>query len=456
VEREHSRRDLLRAGGAVAGGAVLGAGFGADPAGAAPAFAAMTAGSRVAARTDRRPVAGGVFDATANKTFFCWAGRDEDTFVQEYDHGARRFSAAVRLVAGRGDSHNYPTIVQARDGRLLIFIGMHNTELIMARSPQPRSIGGTWAVGPVPGGRAASYPMPFRTANGNLFVFFRETTGDIQPEVPADTRPMLFVRSTDNGVTWRGSTQLTGQPFVLGSTGRTDHLNEIYIGQLRLERATGGRPERVHLVWTLAGGGPDKHEHDFFHKDIYYATFEPATLRFRTAGGKDLGMQVGDADLASCRVVTTPLTRPGDLKSPDYIQLVGWLGNGRPLLVWMTYDGNQVARTTAGVWTGSAWRTRQVATGLRVREMERVDGTTWRVFASREISHDVSRPNIETFLLTSSLTWTAETTITTPTPVQRVELVTGFRDPARLVATGASSARDVSVADGDVYVAGVG
>ncbi|MEZ0071032.1 hypothetical protein [Planotetraspora sp. GP83] len=34
-------------------------------------------------------------------------------------------------------------------------------------------------------------------------------------------------------------------------------------------------------------------------------------------------------------------------------------------------------------------------------------------------------------------------------------LLTGFRDPARILATGASSAREVTVADGDVYVAGL-
>ncbi|WP_020667060.1 hypothetical protein [Amycolatopsis nigrescens] len=45
--------------------------------------------------------------------------------------------------------------------------------------------------------------------------------------------------------------------------------------------------------------------------------------------------------------------------------------------------------------------------------------------------------------------------IRTPKPVQRVEVITGFRDPARILATGAASDRDVSVADGDIYVAGM-
>jgi hypothetical protein len=179
-----------------------------------------------------------------------------------------------------------------------------------------------------------------KTANGNLFVFFRETTNERDPSVPVDTRPLLYVRSTDHGVTWRSSAQLTGQAFALGSTDRSDHLNEVYVGQLRREAATGGRPERVHLVWTVAGGGPDRHLHDYFHKNIYYATFEPAALRFRNAQGADLGRQLNRTDMDRCRVALTPLTRPGGEQSPDYIQLAGWLGDGRPFVLWMTLDSN--------------------------------------------------------------------------------------------------------------------
>jgi BNR repeat-containing family member len=459
-----SRRDVLKAVGLVASGALMAA---ASPAAAAsgargsasgtpaaapaaPAFTTMVAATRVASRTDRRPVSGGVFDPTVNKTFISWAGREEDAYVQAYDHGTGAWSAPVRVIGGRGDSHNYPTMVQAANGYLLLFVGMHNDQLVMARSPQPRSISGTWTVRSIAEGPAASYPMPFKTANGNLFVFFRETTNERNPSVPVDTRPLLYVRSTDHGVTWRSSAQITGQAFALGSTDRADHLNEVYVGQLRREAATGGRPERVHLVWTIAGGGPDRHLHDYFHKNIYYATFEPAALRFRNAQGADLGRQLNRTDMDRCRVALTPLTRPGGEQSPDYVQLVGWLGDGRPFVLWMTFDDNLLVHDMASVWTGSAWQTRQVATGLQIREMERLGSTSWRVYANR-----VGRPDIETCLLTSGQGWTPETVISTPTEVQRIELITGWRDPARILASGISSARDVSVADGSIYVAGI-
>jgi hypothetical protein len=164
------RRRVLRAGAAVLGsGLIVGA---ADAAqafpskagpGAAgpfpalgPSFTTMTPATRVAARTDRRPVAGGLYDATANTTFISWGGRNEDTFVQAYNHATATWSAPVRVMAGGGDSHNYPTLIQAADGRLLIFVGVHNQRLVVARSAQPRSIAGTWSVRSITQAPAAS------------------------------------------------------------------------------------------------------------------------------------------------------------------------------------------------------------------------------------------------------------------------------------------------------------
>jgi hypothetical protein len=277
-------------------------------------------------------------------------------------------------MAGGGDSHNYPTLIQAADGRLLIFVGVHNKQLVLARSASAHSISGTWSVKNVTQAPAASYPMPFRTANGNIFVFYRETTAELNSSVPTDTRTMDFVRSTDNGVTWASSKTLVGQSqFVIGTTTRSDHMNEVYIGQLRLEPATAGRPERVHMVWTLAGGGPSQHLHDWFHKDIYYCTFEPATMRFKSVTGADVGTQVGPTDYDACRVLTTDLVRPAELKSPDYIQQVGYLSDGRPFLVWITMDDTGLERVGVAAAGGGHWsayprdrtsRTEQLA-GLR-------------------------------------------------------------------------------------------
>jgi hypothetical protein len=61
-------------------------------------------------------------------------------------------------------------------------------------------------------------------------------------------------------------------------------------------------------------------------------------------------------------------------------------------------------------------------------------------------------PGITTCRLTGGTDWRVESAIATPRAVQRIEVIAHHRDPPRILDTGASSDRDVSVADGDVYV----
>jgi hypothetical protein len=412
-----------------------------------PEFDVMTAANTVASRTDRRPVAGGLYDAKVNKTFISWSGVNADTYVQAYDHRGKTWSTPKFIAAGQADPHNYPTMLQANDGHVLLVRGMHNTATVISRAPSAHSLDGDWTTFEAPAGKAASYPMPFKTADGTLFVFYRETTRDIDKVTPSDTRPMKYLVSKDNGLTWKNSVELTGRPFAIGSTARPDNMNEIYIGQLRQDPLTG----LVHIVYTLAGGGPTQHVHDYYHRNIYYAVFNPHTLHFYSAAWRDLGTQIDDADQEQyLKVAETPLERPmGTLKSPDYIQQVGG-AFGRPFVLWFTFDNaTGTPLNQASVWNGRAWETKQVFSGVRTREVERVNLATWRVYATRD-----GKPNIETYLLTFGKDWRAESVITTPKPVQRVEVIGDFRDPARILASGASSAREVSVADGDIYVAG--
>ncbi|GAB3914707.1 hypothetical protein GCM10029964_126650 [Kibdelosporangium lantanae] len=416
-----------------------------DASAASTDFAVMTAASTVASRSDRRPVAGGVYDPRTDQTYISWSGKDADAYVQAFDHRTRTFTPPKRIAAGEADSHNYPTMLQADDGHVLLIRGMHNTRTVISRAPQPHSLDGDWSTYEVAAGNAASYPMPFRTKDGTLFVFYRETTHDIDKKVPTDTRPMKYIVSRDNGLTWKNSGELTGRPFVVGSTNRADNMNEIYIGQLRQDPLTG----LVHIAYTLAGGGLTQHVHDFYHRNMYYVLFDPTTLHFTSAAGRDLGTQVDDLDQETyLKIAETPLEKPGDQKSPDYIQQVNSTF-GRPFVLWFTYDDNAVTHNKVSRWTGTTWETTEVATGLRTREIEQVNSVTWRVYATRD-----GKPNIETYLLTFARDWRPESMIPTAKPVQRIELIGGFHDPARILASGASTAREVAVADGDIYVAG--
>jgi hypothetical protein len=427
-----------------------------DPATAAPAprpaFGVMTPATTVAARSDRRPMAGGLYDPVARKTFISWGGVNEDNYLQEYDHRSGSWSAPVKVGDGDHDSHNYPTMVQANNGHLLVFRGMHNVELVVSESTAAHTSGGTWSTRVIAEGVAASYPMPFKTANGDIYVFYRRTDYTVDKTAPVDQRPMLYVKSRDNGKTWSNSTQLTGAPFAVGSTGRADHLDEIYFGQMRYEPARFGRSERMHIVWTLAGGGPEGHLHDRYHRNIHYAYFTPRDGHFHAANGTDLGVQIDNTELEGVtKIVDTPVQLPSGIKSPDYIQQVGWRPDGRPFVVWFEADAQAVFHVRSAVWGGRAWKVTELAAGpgLRVREIEPAGWDTWRVFTTVDL-----KPGVQTALLRGGDRYRLGELIPTAKPVQRIELIEHAREPARLLATGASSAREVEVADGDIYVLG--
>lgn len=417
---------------------------------AAP-FTVTTVAKAVAARSDRRPVAGGVHDRRAGKTFISWGGVHEDNYVQAYDHGTRTWSAPVFVADGDNDSHNYPTMVQADDGHLLVFRGLHNRELWVARSASPHSIDGPWTDTIIHEGLGATYPMPVKTQDGTIFVFIRETAGDFDKAYPTDTRPMKYVRSTDHGRTWQSSADLTGDRWCIAPLDRADNMNEIYIGQLRHEPARPGRPERIAVVYTLAGGGPEGHLHDRYHRNIYYAAFSPRDLRWRSATGHDLGTSVDDADQEAHLLVARTELQTTNPRSPDYINLVGSVAGGAlPFVVWMQLDDAARVHVHAAVHVPVAgWQSREVTTGFRVRDMEPVDELTWRIYATPEAG-----TGIETFRLHLGTVLRKETSIATTQPVQRIEVIAGHREPAHVLATGASSAREVAVADGDILVVG--
>ena len=138
-------------------------------------------------------------------------------------------------------------------------------------------------------------------------------------------------------------------------------------------------------------------------------------------------------------------------RTPDYIQLVGDVVFDHPFVVWMELGTDGLVHDHAAIWTGTGWQAAVLGTGLRVRDMEPVDPFTWRVYAT--VDAPVPPPGIVTYLLRGT-SWAYESAIPTAGAVQRIELIGGYRPPARILATGNSSARDVAVADGDVYVAG--
>jgi hypothetical protein len=411
------------------------------------------ASPRSASRTDRRPVGGGVYDPIAKKTYISWGGPLQDNYVQEYNHRKDTWSAPVKVGGGGDDAHNYPTLVQADDGHVLVFRGIHNRDLMMARSPKPRSVEGVWTDTLIPDGLGATYPMPIKTANGDIYVFVRETVRDFDRAYPTDFRPIKYVRSTDNGKTWVSSATLTGEKWNIAPIDRPDNMNEIYIGQMRLEPANRHHKERIAISYTLAGGGPEGHLHDRYHKNMYYVTFNPRNQHFYSVDGTDLGVKIDDAKQEqSLKIVDTPLQMPNP-RSPQYISLVGTTVGGRfPFVVWMRFDlaGGVHVYSSVNV-PGAGWQTREIGREYAAREMEQVDDFTWRIYG---LPSGATATGLEVHRLTLGNNAQREGTLAAGKKMGRVELIGGYRNPMRILAAGAPSAPELTVADGDIHVFG--
>ncbi len=405
----------------------------------------------------------GVHDDSAKRTFVAWMGENSHPFVQAYDEDSKVWSAPKQVGnSPNPDSHHYPTLVQAADGRLLVFYGAHNdTPLRLARSPEAASIGGEWEDGELAEAPFASYPMPLVSADGDIYVFYRETSDRVDESLDNDVRPLLYVKSTDNGATWENSQTLTGERYAIGSVDRPDSLDEIYVGQITYEPATANRAERFHFVWTIAGGGAgEAPKHDRYHRNLYYAYFQPGNEHFYSADEKDLGVQIDNDEMeGEAKAVDTGEPKyargtPG-FPGPDvgYTHTVQPLQNGDPLLIYNTQDGENGETKTirAAQWRGKGWKTSVVAEDQGLLDMEAAGPNGFRVYlAAREM------PGIQIYTANASGKWQEETFISTPDSVQRAVVINNYADPFRLLITGNSDVKDQRIADRNIYVAGMG
>ncbi|GAA3943607.1 hypothetical protein Aau02nite_01240 [Amorphoplanes auranticolor] len=62
---------------------------------------------------------------------------------------------------------------------------------------------------------------------------------------------------------------------------------------------------------------------------------------------------------------------------------------------------------------------------MRVRDMEPAGPASWRIYATPA----GGTPGIGAYRLTAGSLWRYEATIATPKPVQRIEVIDGYRDP---------------------------
>ena len=316
-----------------------------------------------AVRSARRPTTGGLYIPEIQQTVISWMGEEGHPYVAAYDHTRGTWSEPTRIGTNPDpDYHNYPVLAETADGHLLAAYGAHDTPLRVARSEKPGTIEGDWTSTTVTAAPASSYPFPFRAADGRIFIFYRETLDRIDSQYLDDDRPLRYVVSADNGITWRNGNELTDDFFALGSVDRVDNMDEIYVGQVRYLPATGTRRERVLISWTLAGGGPDDNKHDRYHRNMYVSYFRPYDLHFESVAGKDLGTQLANDEMeADCKVLDTGEPKFAmdsddfDTHDVDYVSVVDERADGKPVVMFTMFDGENLI-THYDVWTGTAWQ----------------------------------------------------------------------------------------------------
>lgn len=402
-------------------------------------------------QTWKRPVAGGIYDKSVNQTFVAWLGENSNSYVQAFDHATGTWTAP-KLVGQvskseyfeGADSHNYPLLIQANDGHLLVFYAEHSSELRLARSSKPHSIE-AWTDGVIPQGFSASYPIPLKTKGGDIYVFFRESSFFIDKTLDLDDRPMQYLVSTDNAKTWKHSKDLTGEKIALGSRDRPDNLDEIYMGQARYQPRMGLLHERIHLVWTLAGGGFEGPRHDRYHKDVYYAYFRPSNKHFYCAGGKDKGKSLSAADMKDCLVEDTGALTTSTPHSVDYIQLVHYTNKANPVLIYkLNHSTGSTMRSAT--WTGKNWVYGDVPTEGFILDMEKTGPNSFSFYAGRG----------QIFAYTTQdagQTWKLDYSFSLPENkrVVKLNVIDDYKEPARFLITEATT--DM-VPSADIFIAG--
>jgi len=321
-------------------------------------------------RSDRRPIPVGYYDAKAGKTFLCWMSPDSHPAVKAYNHVAGQWED-TRIVARSpfADKHNYPSILQGKDGRVYMFYGCHNSTLKMAVSPHPHSIEGQWEDSYVKEAERASYPAPVLTDDQVFYVFYRDTR---KHNGYADDRPYQFVKSKDGGKTW--SRQLIIDPYPRV----TDSMMEVYNGQVSYQPRSGNGRGRIHIAWTICGEKAGRHAHATYGRNVYYAYLDLSDDHMYNVEGKDLGTTIDHLEADKyCLALETPIPERGHQAGLQVS--VHYRDNGAPVIHYQ-YPLEQGGRIST--WDGTEWHHLSFPAKGEPRGIEKLGADSFRFYST--------------------------------------------------------------------------
>ncbi|MFP4354362.1 MAG: BNR-4 repeat-containing protein [Phycisphaerae bacterium] len=318
----------------------------------------------------RRPFGAGVYDPDTNSTTVCWNGEGMSVYARRFDHKTATWGPARRVWKNawftKWDYHNYPTVVLAPDGHLLIFFFQHSSKAYMLRSPSPGAIEGTWTRTLLPASRPA-YPMPI-VCGEEVYLFYSRSDNISQAY-----RTYRYIKSADNGKTWsQPRMAIDSQQKVPG------RFDEVYAIDCHVVPAAAGRPARIQLTWEMHGGPG----HNIGSRNNHFVYFLPRTGKFQAVDGTDLGEWVDFTEMENKCVVHRGGARTGH--PMGYSITTASLSDAAPLVLYR--DG---AKRFLAVWDGQAWTQRPTppSTGDIARTSEgrlRIFGSASRQLAIHE------------------------------------------------------------------------
>jgi len=394
-------------------------------------------------RSDQRPIPIGFYDQKARKTFVTWMGVKSQALVKSFDHKTNTWSAdKIVGIPTFIDKHNYPGMLQGKDGRIYVFYGCHNSTMRMAVSPNAGDIDGEWEDKFVDSAERASYPAPVITAEGNFYVFYRDTRKQNKHD---DDRPYQYVKSTDNGKTWTRHMAVDPYPRA------TDNMCEVYNGKVTYQPAMNGKPAKIHLAWTIAGEKLGKHAHATYGRNVYYAWLNPANDHLYNIKGEDLGTSIDNKELDQyCLVLDTGIPETGHMAGLQVS--VHYRDNGFPLIY---FDNQRAGGPGSATWNGTAWEFAQIGEKngddreLRdPRELEKIGADAFRVYKPAGKKINVYKT------INAGKKWELETAIDVGAEVDRVYVINNAHQDAKLLITEAGD-RDIEVPKRDVFIGSV-
>ncbi len=245
----------------------------------------------------RRTKSAGYYDETVDKTFYCWNGEGMDVWVGEFDHKTGQFGenhlVVVNNMKTTWDYHNYPVMVQAPDGRPLIFYCRHGREMYQLTG-KPHSVSEGFELKTI-STDLNCYPYAV-VAQEDVYVFYSRNDDLSHPY-----RTLKYMKSGDSGQTWE-----PGVAVVDSQKADAQRFDEVYMCDACYLPNSGAYPARIQFTWSM-WGGPNGHANQ--GQGAYLAYLSMEDLKVYSPAGKCMTELLCYHDMVEhCQVSLVPAT----------------------------------------------------------------------------------------------------------------------------------------------------